>query len=162
MKRCDNCSERIVFGGISEGGGLYCKEECYDAALVERGKRISDDLVFQQAHAQRDSDCPICKGPGPVDVHRAESLLCGFVIYQSKKERFLACKKCAVAKQRRYLITTALFGWWGFGILMAPIVILKNLEWMLAPAPALPSAELVELVRYNLAKRLPAVATSPG
>ena len=70
MARCASCGETILFGGVTQGNLRFCNAACQSKGQVLAAAAVVPE---QAAHANarelHQSNCPKCKGPGPIDVH---------------------------------------------------------------------------------------------
>jgi hypothetical protein len=90
--------------------------------------------VMAVATQIRNSDCPKCKGPGPIDIHVSHVCYSFIFLTQRKSTPALCCKKCGTQSQTTALIITALVGWWGipWGLIYTPMQIAQNISGMSA------------------------------
>ena len=79
-------------------------------------------------------DCPLCEGPGPVDVHMSHEVWSALVMTSWKSIPHICCQSCGQKKRLVSLLGSLLLGWWGFpwGIIMTPIQIIRNIVDMVA------------------------------
>ncbi len=70
MAKCDYCGKTILFGGVRDDNLRFCNEKCHqNGYAMVLSRKISQDLVSQQAKAVHQGLCPKCQGSGPIDAH---------------------------------------------------------------------------------------------
>jgi hypothetical protein len=162
MAPCDYCRVPIFFGGVRDRGFRFCNQKCYErgfeltrfrAYIDDVAARIPEENVWERALIIHQGDCPLCGGPGPVDVrtsHRVWSAVL-YTRWQSRSQ--VCCGSCGVRTKLRDVAFSALLGWWGpCGGFATPIQIVRNLGGlMVSPDPMIPSARLESIVRLDLA-----------
>lgn len=156
MASCCTCGTTILFGGVRDDGGRYCNDDCMDQRRVqERGREVPEELVARGVRAVLDGPCPVCAGPGPVDLFHSHTVTSMLVVTSWRSRARISCRGCATRAQLGAIAHSALLGWWGvpWGLVMAPVQITRNLRGLLRAAdPAAPSALLGEQVRAELAR----------
>jgi len=129
MARCANCNKIILFGGTRDGAHQFCNATCYNNARTAAVAQIlpQDDVeaLLNQLHT---GPCPLCKGPGPVDVHMAYTVYSMLVLTQRRQSGRICCRSCGVKHQTKAIALSALFGWWGFpwGLIYTPVQISRT------------------------------------
>ena len=158
MAKCDQCGTTILFGGVREGGYLFCKEKCRDQAVFLRAAtELPDEFVAEHARGVHAGTCFRCGGRGPVDVHTTHTVWSALVMTQWKSTPVVCCTSCGTKLKLRAIATSGLFGWWGFpwGLLVTPVQIIRNAGGLFKTADRdLPSADLLQMVRRDLAEQL--------
>ncbi len=70
MAQCGICGDSILFGGKKLGGLRFCGEKCLQKGLlILAAREVPDEAVQRRIREVRSGQCPVCGGPGPVDVH---------------------------------------------------------------------------------------------
>ena len=124
-------------------------------------QRAVDDAV-EETHQ---GDCPLCQGPGPVDVHASHTIWSIIALTSWRSTPNVCCRSCGRQKQLSGLVTSGVFGWWGFpwGFIYTPIQIGKNVSGIFGgPDPEVPSEQLETMTRLELAIRVEAGEPLPG
>jgi hypothetical protein len=161
MARCDHCGTIILFGAVKRGDLRFCNAACSSFTDQDRASEaVSDQEIEDQAWELHDGDCPICGGPGPVDIrvsHRVYSAI-AWTSWSSRPE--LCCESCGRKKFLRDGAFSFLLGWWGFpfGLVVTPVQVLRNVGGLMGrgqPDPDEPSEALRSLVRLRIAAGLP-------
>jgi hypothetical protein len=96
-----------------------------------QNKEYSIEEINELSKKLRDLPCPLCgdkssKLNGTI-MHTVKS----FVFFSTfRKEPILGCPDCLDKKNQESIISTALFGWWGFpwGLLKTPFYIYNNIK----------------------------------
>ena len=115
---------------------------------------FSDDAIQEHVALVHQGDCPLCHGPGPVDVHVSHRVWSGPKVIRLSDRRLVCCRSCAVKARLRDTAFSLWRGWRGIPrVPWLPLLqALRNLGGLLSlPHPAYPSDALVRLVRTNLA-----------
>jgi hypothetical protein len=156
MASCDSCGTTILFGGKTLGSYRFCSDRCASrAALLNRAAQIPAELVRERASAIRAGTCPVCEGPGPVDVHTSHQVYSVLIVTSWRSDPRLSCRSCGVKAQAQGALLSLVAGWWGFpwGIIMTPVQIARNLAGMASSSEGLaPSPELEKITRTLLAQ----------
>ena len=121
---------------------------------VVRAADIGDDVVLAHANAIRQGDCPRCRQRrSPVELRTEHWVWSAIFITRYGRRTSLACRPCARAGNLKALLTSTLFGWWGFpfGLLITPYKIVINVVELLRKDRPEPSDALRNLVRSRLA-----------
>lgn len=157
MATCAVCGKTILFGGVQEGEFRFCNQSCSQrGAVLHVAAGLPVDLVHETIQKVHRGNCPLCQGPGPVDIHTSHQVWSILVLTSWKTNRQFSCRPCGVKSQLRGLAVSALLGWWGFpfGLIMTPIQIARNLAGLFhGPDHSAPSPDLEKMVRLELAKR---------
>lgn len=152
---CANCGTIILFGGEKLNGRRYCNTTCLEAGRVRQAAdRVPDTLATEAVEAIHAGPCPVCSGPGPVDVHVAHSAWSALVMTSWSSKPQVCCRRCGRAAKLKAIAFTGAFGWWGFpwGLIAAPVQIGRNVIGLLTgPDPSTPSAQLEEVARHGVA-----------
>ena len=152
---CATCGTMILFGGEKLGGRRYCNAKCLEAGRVtQAADRVPDDIVDETAAALHRGPCPVCQGPGPVDLHVSHTAWSAVVMTSWNSKVQLCCQSCGRAARLKAIAFTGVLGWWGFpwGLIAAPVQIVRNLAG--GQNPSRPSAELRDLARREVAARV--------
>ena len=86
-------------------------------------------------HELKGGKCPICKGPGPIDVRRSHvAWSIAFVPFWSSLT-LVCCHSCGIRLRLGAIAASVLFGLWGipFCWIIPPLIHSWELGWMLAP-----------------------------
>lgn len=155
MASCTACGTTIIFGGTRVGDARYCSDTCAaNGPLLARARQISDADAIVYASRIHGGKCPLCSGPGPVDVRTSHQVWSAILMTRWKSTPQISCRKCGVNAQVSDLAISTLAGWWGFpwGLLVTPVQIGRNIvDMSFAPNPARPSVKLVQQARLMLA-----------
>lgn len=166
MARCDYCDSYILFGGSKQSGRTFCNDTCLEEGrLILAADRLPQHVVDAAVDEAHRGNCPVCKGAGPVDVHMSHTVWSIIAITSWRSTPNICCRSCGRQKQLSGLLTSSLFGWWGFpwGFIHTPIQITRNISGMTGgPDPEVPSEQLENLVRLDLAARIEAGEPLPG
>lgn len=158
MARCDSCGTTILFGGVREGDLRFCNDKCHqNGFLLTMAQEVPPNLVSQHLAALHQGACPKCNGPGPVDIHTSHIVWSILVMTSWNSSPQLCCRRCGFKSKLGSAVLSGLVGWWGFpwGLIVTPIQIGRNVFGMFTPPdPAVPSSQLEQIVRVNLASQL--------
>ncbi len=157
MAKCSYCGTLILFGGKRAGALRFCSDPCYENRIPPSlADQISEVTVFQQIIKVHSGNCPLCRGPGPVDVHVSHKVWSAILITSCSSEPQISCRACGMKSQLGNALFSALVGWWGFwGFVMTPIQVVRNFFGILrGPDSSDPSRRLETLVKINLASQL--------
>ena len=70
MGKCSYCGTTILFGGVKAGQERYCNQKCAQGGMLNAAAAsIPPEIIAEQVIALHRGPCPVCRGPGPVDVH---------------------------------------------------------------------------------------------
>jgi hypothetical protein len=155
MPTCSYCNETYWFGGIKDGNRHFCNEDCQAyGQLIDIAEQIPADTVANYIHSMRDGNCPVCGGPGPIEVYTSYRVWSALLLTNWSNRPRISCKKCATKAQLGGLAFSSVLGWWGFpwGLIMTPVQIIRNIGGMLSSKDTrAPSPQLVKLLKINLA-----------
>lgn len=155
MAKCDYCGSMILFGGVKEKNRRFCNDTCYQHGfLLLVADELPDDAVAQHLAAVHQGDCPKCGGPGPIDVHTSHFVWSALVITSQQSNPEVCCHSCGIQSKLQATLFCGLLGWWGipWGLIFTPIYLLRNISGLFSwPDPMMPSQELENIVRLNLA-----------
>jgi hypothetical protein len=101
-----------------------------------------------------EGNCPVCGGPGPVDVFASYRVHSAVVVTTWKSLPRISCRGCATKSQLAGALYCFLLGWWGipWGLVLTPIQIVRNLAGLTKDADrSRPSKLLEAVVRARLA-----------
>ncbi|MDR1305304.1 MAG: hypothetical protein LBK76_08795 [Verrucomicrobiales bacterium] len=155
MGTCAHCGTVILFGGKKINDRHYCSDTCAKAGEAHAAAeqlQIPHDIIERHAQQLFDSDCPVCGGRGPVDIHVSHQVMSFFVLTQWKSNPRLSCRSCANQDKIYKTLLTAVAGWWGFpwGLIMTPVQITRNICGLLANPKSAPSDALKHTARISL------------
>lgn len=155
MAKCSYCGSTLLFGGVKEGDRRFCNAECHQGGqLLDLASQLPDGQVREHVQAVHQGSCPLCDGPGPVDVHTGYRVWSAVILTSWKNTPRVSCTSCGRKNQLRDGLFSLLVGWWGFpwGLVMTPVQLLRTLAAMSRPPdPYAPSPELERMVRLALA-----------
>jgi hypothetical protein len=155
MSQCTHCGTTILFGGVQDEGRRFCNEKCHEAGVLAlRSQSIPPEVVAQAVAAVVDGACPVCGGPGPVDVFTSYRVYSAVAVTAWRSLPRISCRGCATKAQLGSTLFSLLLGWWGipWGFVMTPIQIVRNLAGLSKDADRTrPSKVLETLVRMRLA-----------
>jgi hypothetical protein len=104
-----------------------------------------------EIHAGR---CPVCSGPGPVDVRYSYRVWSGLIVTNWYTRTHLCCRSCGNKARALDAAFTFFLGWWGFpwGLIMTPIYFGRNILAIVRQEESTaPSDDLARVVRYQVA-----------
>lgn len=171
MATCQQCGTTILFGGVSEGGMRFCGKACAARSpVLQAANRLNNAVVEQIAREIHQGRCPVCHGPGPVDIHTSHWAASIFVLTFWKSPTRLSCRSCGRNALVRDTLISVFVGWWGipFGLILTPIQIVRNFIGIVSPPSELqPSNQLLVIARQLAAQRAlaqpaPAAPPQPG
>lgn len=166
MARCDYCNSYILFGGKQKSGRTFCNDSCLEEGrLMLAADRLPQHAVDAAIDETHQGECPLCQRPGPIDVHTSHTIWSIVALTSWKSTPHVCCRSCGRQKQISALVTSGLFGWWGFpwGMIYTPIQVGKNLTGIFGgPDSEVPSEQLETLTRLDLAIRVEAGEPLPG
>lgn len=166
MASCDQCGATILFGGKSANGFRYCNDKCYEQGyLAPRLAAVPQNVFEAELQKFHSGPCPLCGGPGPVDVHTAHKIWSLIHICSWSSKPVVGCHACGRKAQILGLLFSMAAGWWSMhGLILTPVKIIANLKGILKPPdPQKPTPELQKIVRLSLAERYaPPTATAPA
>jgi hypothetical protein len=157
MAACAYCGTTIILGGVKDGEDRYCNNECAaQGEIIHASRQIPDEILDQAVAEIHQGPCPICEGPGPVDVHTSYRVWSALFLTSWSSRPRISCRSCGFKAKFADLFFCFGLGWWGFpwGLLATPIQIVRNFWGMVAPGtPMEPSEVLRNMVRLDLAAR---------
>ena len=160
MASCGYCGSTVIFGGVKtqDNSERFCNKKCYQGAvLLSMSDRIPADVVNRQIESLHQGLCPKCQGRGPVDVHTKYRVWSALIVTSWNNIPQISCRSCGRKAQVTGLLTSLLFGWWGFpwGFIMTPVQITRNIIGMVkGPDDLRPSAMLQKMVRIGMASEI--------
>lgn len=158
MKTCDFCGTNILFGGIDDGRLRFCSENCHDQGMPLRlAEEIPTETVDRFAHEFQESNCPCCRGPGPIDVQTGYFVWSIVLLTSYYSSPLVGCWKCGTMHKIKGILFSGVLGWWGFpmGLIMTPIQVGRNLIGLAYyPRRGQPSPQFRKTVKIMLATQL--------
>ncbi len=154
MGTCGHCGTIIISGGVRAHGRRYCGERCYEEGhLRELARGLPAEEVDDRTGEVHQGDCPVCGGPGPVDVHPAHYVWSALAFTRYSTHTRLSCRGCARRRQVGASLFCAVLGWWGipFGLVLTPVQIMRNLLAAARGESEGPSRELRRAVALQMA-----------
>jgi hypothetical protein len=156
MAVCDHCGA-ILFGGVKNGDLRFCNADCAShAASLLASRRFPAAEIEQRVQSIHQAECPLCGGPGPVDIHTSHRVWSALVFTRWTSHPAISCRPCA----RKALLGSSAFsfflGWWGFpwGLIMTPVQIGRNVVGLFGgPDPSTPSPALSNAVREMMVRK---------
>ena len=153
MAICANCGKMIESGGIKLGDQTFCDGTCMDNvrklwSLAPSAPRGPADFA-RQIHS---GPCPVCRGPGPIDVHDTHWVWSALVLTRWGSRSQVSCRWCGIKSQVLGIAQSAVLGWWGFpwGFIFTPVQIIRNVIGICTPSPKEPSERLLAIARDHL------------
>jgi hypothetical protein len=153
MATCASCGKTIESGGIRLGDQMFCGGTCLDQARTLEGPAPTPvggaGGVARQIHA---GPCPMCQGPGPVDVHDTYWVWSAVLLTRWGSRSQVSCRRCGLKSQLSGLLQSVALGWWGFpwGLIITPLQIVRNAMAMFTPSsPEEPSERLRAIAREH-------------
>src|SRR5579859_1027288 len=154
MAKCGFCGSSIIMGGVRSGTERYCNNRCAtNGQVLKMAQQLPPELVDRQVEEVFRGNCPKCRGPGPVDVHKVHKVWSAFVLTRWTTNAQVSCRACATKSQTGGAFFSALLGWWGFpwGLVLTPVQIGRNIAGMWSGRDSSkPSEDLRRLVMANL------------
>ncbi len=154
MASCACCGSTVFFGKGS-GAEKYCNDNCVARGPIYNvAKTVPDYLVQVEAEKIFKSPCPVCRNPGPTDVHSSHKIWSALIMTSWNSRAQFSCKPCGLKSQALAAVQSLLLGWWGipWGILGTPVTIGRNVYGMATKIGAdRPSAALLNQTRSLLA-----------
>ena len=171
MAKCGYCGTTILFGGVNQGGQRFCNNNCLQRSFIlQAAQQVPADVLERQVEEVFRGNCPKCKGPGPIDVHRVHRIWSALVLTSWRSPQQVSCRSCATKSQIGGIFYSLFLGWWGFpwGLILTPVQISRNILGLWGgPGLSRPSEDLKKVVQVNLgaqliaAKQKAASATPP-
>lgn len=157
-KGCDYCRQSTLLSSVKDAGQTFCSSECLQMArLMEAAVDLDPNDIPARALAIRNGPCPRCGRRGsPVEVRRAYWIWSAVVFTRWGTSAKLCCKGCGNDENLRSMGSSFVLGWWGFpwGILRTPVQVIANVVAIFRRDPEMPSDELMEAARLELAAEL--------
>src|SRR5262245_9633737 len=158
MASCDSCGSTILFGGQQVGSYRFCNQQCAaKGTLLQFADQIPADLVQRQVWSLHNSNCPVCGGSGPVDVHTSYRVYSVILMTSWQNLPRVSCRSCGVKAKLTDGAISLVAGWWGFpwGFIMTPIQLGRNIIGLIkGPDSTGPSPQLEKTVRTMIASQL--------
>jgi len=157
MATCDVCGTWILFGPTRVAGRTYCGQNCVQNDFWQVAVQlVTDDEAEKETRSVHQGNCPVCHGPGPVDVHSSHKVYSALAFTRWSSHAVISCRSCARKRQAKHAAFSTLLGWWGFpfGLLITPVQVVRNLNGILGitgPNPETPSPDLARAVRMTVA-----------
>lgn len=163
MATCASCGTTVLFGGTRVGRSTFCNAKCAaKAPLLAVAESLPAGEVQREMQGVRNAPCPVCRGPGPVDLHSSHQVYSLILVTRWKSQSRISCRHCGRKAQAQDLAISLLAGWWGFpwGLLWTPIQVGRNIAAMIGDrGEDAPSPELERIIRRVMAARIPPPAT---
>ncbi len=159
MATCDSCGTWILFGPVKVEDRTYCGQDCAGNDVWQAAMRlVPDDEAEDETRVVHQGNCPVCQGPGPVDVHTSHKVYSALVFTRWSSQPLISCRSCARKRQVKHTLFSTLLGWWGFpfGLLITPVQVIRNVGGIIGvtgPNPETPSPALTRAVRLTMAAR---------
>jgi len=158
MAKCYSCGSTIIMGGVRDGEFRFCNDKChYNGYLQSIADQIPENVLEQEVLRVHAGQCPVCQGPGPVEVHTAHKVYSVILMTSWESQPFVCCKSCGVKKQGLGAAFSFFAGWWGlpWGLVMTPVQVVRNIVGMLKSGEsATPSEDLRRVITAGLAEHL--------
>ena len=142
MAKCAYCGKFLLFG-TKVGELRFCGRECKEKGLlIPLAETSGARRRAEHAAATHQQNCPVCLGPGPVDIFTTHTAMSFLVLTQWKSKPQLSCALCGCAAIWKGIASTAVLGWWGFpfGLIITPAQLFKwAKELSNSPDPSQPS-----------------------
>jgi hypothetical protein len=155
VAHCKNCRSRIWFGGgLKDGAYQFCNEHCWSQELSKYSGRFSEDEVRETVTRVHGGPCPVCKGPGPVDVRHFHTVWSAIFWTSWESRRKVVCRACGLKHQIGSTLFCLFLGWWGFpwGLILTPVQLIRNVGAIFTKDSRGPSQQLELVVRTGLAR----------
>jgi len=143
-------------GGVASGAQRFCNRTCLtNAYVLSIAQQVPADVVDRQAEEVYRGNCPKCRGPGPIDVHKVHRVWSALLLTQWSTTPQVSCRSCATKSQAGGALFSAVLGWWGFpwGLILTPVQIVRNVAGMCRSSPAQPSEGLRKLIMVGIASQ---------
>jgi len=154
MSACATCGRTILFGGERESGRRFCNAKCRKrGAVLKAADAVPEAAVNARVWEIVNGQCPVCSGPGPVNLHKGYRVWSGLFITSRSTRLHICCRSCATRARLKDAAYSLLLGWWGFpwGLIYTPIQIGRNLVAISRAEDGGPAPELAQFVRGQLA-----------
>jgi hypothetical protein len=151
MAKCGYCGTSIIFGGVRAGDQRFCNSKCHQSAYVlSVAQQAPADVLERETEEIFRGNCPKCRGPGPVEVHKVHRVWSALLLTSWSSSQQISCRSCAVKSQLGGACFSLFLGWWGFpwGLILTPVQIGRNIAGMCSRTDSSqPSPELRKLVK---------------
>ena len=156
MSKCLNCGRHSIILSVEEAGERFCSERCCKEFPILQWTAVRPEDVYRRAVEIRNSACPCCGRPGPLDAHKLYRVWSAVVVTIWSTQSVVCCRRCGREEQLAAASLSLALGWWGvpLGPLLTPVQVIRNLLAMRRPTPPSPSAELLAAARRELAIRI--------
>ena len=115
MAACSYCGTTILFGGKQVGSYRFCNQQCAaKGSWLKLADQFPPAVVEQQVWKLHQGSCPVCHGPGPVDVHTSYRVYSFLIMTSWQNRPRLSCRGCGVKAKLADTAVSAVAGWWGF------------------------------------------------
>lgn len=162
MPKCGYCGSMVVIGGVRSGDQRFCNAKCLQGAqLLSLASLAPPDVLERQVEDVFRGNCPKCRVPGPVDVHKFHEVWSLLLVTRWTTSQQVSCPSCATKRQLGALVFPLVCGWWGFpwGLVLTPVQIGRNIVEMCGGHDSSrPSANLRKVMQIALARQLAAAA----
>ena len=114
---------------------------------------VPDELVECEMVHIHSGACPVCGGPGPVDVFLSHWVASFILVTHWGTHVALSCRPCRNKQWLKDTTLTMAVGWWGFpnGVVRTPISLVRNAwEFYLGPGRNSPSARVRAIAQSRL------------
>jgi hypothetical protein len=126
-----------------------------------RPRRRGD--LERRLHKLNGEKCPICKGPGPIDVHRGHvAWSIAYVPFWSSLT-LVCCRSCGVRLRLGAIAASIMFGLWAipFCWIIPPLVHSGELGWIMTPVGLLRGLDIINFF-VQVARNLRGVFFAPA
>ena len=155
MPYCDYCEAFYRGGHISDGEFRFCCGHCRDRGQAFKGINLPVDVWKSHVSRLRGGPCPKCGDANQVDVYESHIVWSAIVYARFYTKVLVMCRRCARQEQTVDLLTTAVAGWWGPGLLFTPFYIARNIRELMRKTDTLrPSERFQHLVRLGLLRQI--------
>lgn len=157
MAKCGYCGSTIIMGGVSAGTQRFCNRKCAaNAQILTFAQQVPRDVLEREAEQLFHGNCPKCRGPGPLEVHKVHQVWSALLLTRWTTNAQLSCRPCAAKSQLGGILFSAVCGWWGFpwGLILTPVQITRNIAGLCASEPTQPSEALRKLVLVHLGTQI--------
>ncbi len=158
MRACNTCGTTVLFGGVKTDGFTFCSKRCAgNSPKLAAMRAVPHERVEASVQQIFNGPCPICAGPGPIDIRPAYKILSVVVVTISGHTRTICCAKCGRTQQLKSIAYCTLLGWWGIpvGLIGTPWLIGANLLEIAKTRRKTPSTALAQHVRQAIAEGPP-------
>lgn len=157
MAKCTHCGKFII-GGKKQGQLRFCNDRCYQRGfLAAVADQAAPGVVAARLREIREEACPLCGGPGPIDICTSHTAWSAIVIVSWKDHPRLSCGRCGTVSIWRGIVFTFFLGWWNFpfGPVITPWQLMNGFKSLKRlPSSRGPSAELQLMVKLRVAQEI--------